>query len=75
MDANLMELLRDRFDKLDAELSRMNDALQSHTAMDALYWKKIDANEAQLSLVKWLGSGLSGSALLAWLYNKFGGHP
>ena len=74
MDEQIIELMRDRFDKLDAELHGIHLTIKEHTEMDALYWKKIDAHEAQISMIQWLSSALSGSALLAWLYTKFGGH-
>lgn len=74
MDEQLLELMRDRFDRLDTELSSLNVALRDHTKMDEQYWKKIDANEAQISLLKWIGGGVSGSALMGWLLQKFGTH-
>lgn len=70
----VIELLRDRFDKLDTELNDLHTTLKDHTKIDERYWGKIDQQEAQLSLVKWVSSGVSGSALIAWLYAKFGGH-
>lgn len=73
MDEQIIELMRDRFDKLNAELEMLHKTLRDHIEMDALYWKKIDTTEAQLTFVKWLVSGVSGSALLAWLTTKFGG--
>ena len=74
MDDHIVELLRDRFDRLDAELSSLNTTLKEHTTLDALYWKKIDETEAQVSLLKWLSGSLLLSSLLAWFYSTFGKH-
>lgn len=74
MDEQLLELMRDRFDRLDTELSSLNVALRDHTKMDEQYWKKIDANEAQIGVLKWLFSGVSASGVLAWIYTNFAKH-
>ena len=74
MDEHIIELLRDRFDRLDGELSVISTTLKEHCENDATYWKKIDANEAQLRVIKWLSSSAAGSALLAWFYSLFSKH-
>ena len=74
MDEHIIELLRDRFDRIDQELSVLNSTFVAHTELDAKYWKKIDENEAQFSLIKWLLGSMSGSALLAWMYSLFSKH-
>lgn len=74
MDDQLIELIRDRFDSVDAKLNQQQASFELHAQNDEKYWKLIDEQQAQLSLIKWISSGLSGSALLAWLYTKFGGH-
>ena len=71
MDEQIVELLRDRFDNLDRELKTINETIKDHVDTDTRYWKKIDQQEAQLSVVKWLTSGAAGTGLLAWLYNQF----
>lgn len=72
MDHQLLELMRDRFDRVDSELTKLNDTLALHTAKDERYWTRIDTQEGQISLLKWMGSGLSISAAISWLYQKFG---
>ena len=74
MDEQIIELLRDRFDRLDVELSVISTTLKEHCENDATYWKKIDENEAQLRVIKWLSSSAAGSAVMAWLYSLFSKH-
>ena len=74
MDDHIVELLRDRFDRLDKELAALNTTLKDHTVLDVMYWKKIDENEAQLSVFKWMTGSISGSALAAWFYSLFVKH-
>lgn len=74
MDDQVLELMRDQFERLHTELASLNTTLKEHTEMDQKYWQKIDAQEAQISLIKWLGSGLSISGLLGWLFSHFGKH-
>lgn len=72
MDNQAFELLMARFDKLDQTLSDMGEAFDQHVAKDEKYWIRLDQQEAQISVFKWITSGLSGSAIIAWLYEKFG---
>ena len=74
MDEQLLELMRDRFDRLDNEMTSLNTTLKEHTEMDQRYWQKIDQQEAQISLIKWLGGSISMSGLLGWLFSHFGKH-
>jgi hypothetical protein len=71
MDDQLLKLLLGRFDHLDMTLNEMKDTFKEHTAKDEVYWKRLDAQEAQLGLVKWVGGGIGGSGLVAWLYSLF----
>ena len=75
MDDQLVELLRDRFNAIDAKLDEAKESFDKHAASDEKYWKLIDAQKAQLSLVKWVTGGAAGSSLIAWLFNKFGHVP
>lgn len=74
MDEQVLELMRDQFERLHQELGALNTTLKDHTDMDRQYWQKIDQQEAQISLIKWVGSGLSVSGLLGWLFSHFGKH-
>lgn len=85
MDDQIVDLIRDQFkavhDKIEmthesvnSKIDEMKAAVNEHVADDRRYWAAIDEHKAQLGLVKWLFSGASGSAALAWLYSKFGGH-
>lgn len=74
MEPQLFDMLQARFDKLDEGQARMVDTFEKHTEMDQKYWQKIDAQEAQISLLKWLTGTVGGSGLLAWLYQVFGKH-
>ncbi len=75
MDDQIVNLLRDRLEAIDNNVQRVHEAMESHLERDEHYWRKIDEQQAQLGVIKFLGSGVSGSALLAWLYNHFGGKP
>jgi hypothetical protein len=71
MDDNILGLLRDRFNKVDRDNQEMLDCLKAHITKDELYWKKIDDQQAQIRLVKYLGGSGLGAAVLHWLYNTF----
>lgn len=72
MEDQAFELLMKRFDTIDGTLSDMKTSFNEHVTKDETYWNKLDRQEAQVSVFKWITSGLSGSALVAWLYEKFG---
>lgn len=83
MDEQIVDLMRDQFklihDKIDmthetvnAKIDEMKATIGLHADEDRRYWKAIDEQKAQLGLIKWMFSGASGSAILAWLYSKFG---
>lgn len=71
MDEYVIQMIRDRFNQVDRDNQEMLDCVRDHIKKDELYWKKIDRNEANIGLLKWLaGSGL-GTATAAWFYNTF----
>jgi RNA binding exosome subunit len=72
MDEQAFQLLMARFDKLDCTLSEMSTSFDAHVVKDESYWIRLDQQDAQISVFKWISSGLSGSAIVAWLYEKFG---
>ena len=59
MDDTVLALLRDRFDKIDADNKLMLETFTTHAEKDATYWTKIDGQNAQISLVKWLSGCVS----------------
>jgi hypothetical protein len=84
MDEQIVDLMRDQFrmihDKIDfnhtstnQKIEEVKEAVSSHVEEDRRYWSSIDEQKAQISLIKWLFSGASGSALMAWVFSKFGG--
>jgi hypothetical protein len=75
MDEQVLAMMRDRFDSLDETLKTMNASLTTHVEKDERYWLKIDQQQAQISLIRWLCGGGAGAALVAWIVEKkFGGH-
>ena len=72
MDDQLVAMIRDRFNKVDADNEILIHDLKEHTDKDAVYWRKIDEQHAQIGLMKWLIGTSAGSAALAWLYSKLG---
>lgn len=74
MDEQIVDLLRDQFKTMNDKIDSLHEDVRSHVQKDERYWGKIDEQQAQIGVIRWLGSGVSGSALLAWLYSKFGTH-
>jgi RNA binding exosome subunit len=85
VDEQIVDLIRDQFkavhDKIDmthdavnSKIDEMKETVNSHVEEDRRYWLAIDEQKAQLGLVKWIFSGASGSAILAWVYATFGKH-
>lgn len=83
MDEQIVDLMRDQFklihDKIDmthqtvnAKIDEMKETIGVHADEDRRYWKAIDEQRAQLSLMKWLFSAVGGSGIMAWIYHKFG---
>ena len=71
VDDPIVQMIRDRFNNVDKDNTEMLTCLKDHIQKDEKYWKKIDTQEAQIRLIKWLaGSGL-GTAIGAWFYNTF----
>ena len=71
MDDQLIEMMRDRFDKVDRDNEQLLVDLKAHATKDEVYWQKVDAHYAQLALVKWLAGTSIGSAIMLWIYNHF----
>lgn len=75
MDEQLLDMINRRFDSLDDTLKDLNTTMKDHVEKDERYWLKIDQQQAQISLMKWLLGGGAGAALIAWFIDKkFLGH-
>jgi hypothetical protein len=74
VDEQVVEMIRDSLSELKATCTGIREDIKEHTAKDELYWSKIEQAEGQITLIKWLGSGISISGLLAWLFAQFGKH-
>lgn len=69
MDEQIVDLMRDQFRALSEKIDTVHDAMQAHVDEDKKYWAKIDQQEGQVGLLKFIlgASGLSAAA--TWLYN------
>ena len=76
MDQQLFDMLKYRFDQQDEMLQNIHLNLQEHIEKDQVYWKKIDVQEGQVGLLKWLFGGtittLFGS-FVAWIISSIKG--
>jgi len=52
MDQQLLDMLNRMADKNDTDHAQILSALQTHIKEDMKYWKKIDVQEGQLSLMR-----------------------
>lgn len=76
MDPQIFKLINARSDRQDESLDRIEHILVQHIDKDERYWKKIDVQEGQVDLLKWLFGGtittLLGSAV-AWIITHIKG--
>jgi hypothetical protein len=72
VDDHTIGMIRDSLSRIEANCNGIREDMQAHAEMDSEYWKKIDAMEGQISLIKWLSGSLSISGLGAWLFSHFG---
>lgn len=64
MDSQLFDMMKARFDNVDAKLDAAKESFDAHAATDASYWKALDEQQAQLLLIKqmfWGGVSLAGT--------------
>ena len=71
LDEQVVQMIRDRFDRQDETLKRIETSRVEHADKDAGYWKQIDDQHAQLRLAKWVGGSGAFAAATAWLYEFF----
>lgn len=70
MDEQIVDLLRDQFKAVHDKMDDLSRNVQNHVEKDERYWAKLDQQEGQMSVWKWLTTpGLAG--FFAWLYNTF----
>lgn len=69
MDEQIVDLMRDQFKSLSEKIDTVHDAMQAHVDEDKRYWAKLDQQEGQVGLLKFIlgASGLSAAA--TWIYN------
>lgn len=82
MDEQVVDLIRDQFASMNGKIDSMGKTvhdkidglsvtMREHVNKDDAYWKKIDAQQAQIGVIGYLLS-LSGlGAAFAWAYHKF----
>lgn len=52
MDEQLFTFMKDRFDGIDSKLDEHRATVNEHIETDRQYWKVLDEQQAQLSLIK-----------------------
>ena len=73
MDSQLFQLINERSDRQDRSLDEIKDLIKEHTKTDEIYWKRIDKQDAQLSLLRKIILGMIttvaavGSAIWSWM--------
>lgn len=76
MNDQLFEMLRDRLDSIDNRLGDIRETLNDHIAKDETYWQKIDVQEGQIDLLKWMFGGTITTtigAFFAWIVSGIKG--
>lgn len=73
MDKQIFQLINDRSDRQDRSLDEIKDLIKDHTKTDEAYWKRIDKQDIQLSLLRKIILGMMTtavtviSAIWAWM--------
>lgn len=73
MDDQVFNLVNRRSDSQDKSLDRIEHLLLEHIEKDGIYWRKIDVQDAQLSMLKKTVLGMVAvmttivSAIWAWI--------
>lgn len=52
MDSQIFQLINERSDRQDRSLDEIKDLIKEHTKTDEIYWKRIDKQDTQLSLLR-----------------------
>jgi hypothetical protein len=69
MDEQIVDLMRDQFKALSEKIDGVHDAMREHVEEDKRYWNKIEQQEGQVGLLKFVLSASGMSAAAAWIYN------
>lgn len=69
MDEHIVDLMRDQFKALSDKIDGVHEAMQEHVTEDRRYWAKIEQQEGQVGLLKFILSASGVSAAAAWIYN------
>lgn len=75
MNQETLGLIRDKLVSIDRHLERLTEVIEKHEERDARYWQKIDAQDGQISLLKWMFSGAIAAGIAgvgSWLMTKLG---
>ena len=73
MDSQLFQLINERSDRQDRSLEEIKDLIKEHTKTDESYWRKIDKQDTQLSLLRKIILGMIAtlvtvvSAIWSWM--------
>jgi ABC-type transport system involved in cytochrome bd biosynthesis fused ATPase/permease subunit len=73
MDDQVFHLLNSKFDEIRGDLHGINESIKAHVEKDEIYWRKMDVQEAQLSMLRRTILGVVAaittliSAVWAWL--------
>jgi hypothetical protein len=65
MDEDLVGMIRDNFKQLHDICQGIGEKIDTHIEKDEVYWKKLDQQEGQISLLKVIGSAAAGG-FAAW---------
>lgn len=74
MDDQVFQLVTQRSDHQDAALEEIKTLLKEHISKDEIYWRKIDIQDAQLSMLKKIILGMGAimttilSAFWSWIH-------
>lgn len=73
MDSQLFQLINERSDRQDRSLDEIKELIKEHTKTDESYWRKIDKQDTQLSLLRKIILGMIAtfvtvvSAVWSWM--------
>lgn len=75
MNQEIIGLIRDKLTSIDNRLERLTRMIEEHEERDAEYWKKIDRQDGQILLLKWMFSGAVTAGIAgvgSWVMTKLG---
>ena len=56
-DEQVVKLIENQLDQLNSRLDIIHNDIKDHLNKDLEYWRKVDQQEAQLSLLRYLAGG------------------